>query len=98
MFFTFVIGGTFMVLRRTGIIEAALDRTSRRFASRRTLLIPVLITAFAVIASLIGTQELALVYIPVILPVMIALGYDSLTAVAVALVGTTAGFTAVRES
>ncbi|WIG17100.1 YfcC family protein [Kocuria rosea] len=94
VFFTFVIGGTFMVLRRTGIIEAALDRTSRRFASRRTLLIPVLITAFAVIASLIGTQELALVYIPVILPVMIALGYDSLTAVAVALVGTTAGFTA----
>ncbi len=51
-------------------------------------------TLFATLASLIGTQELALVYIPVLIPVVIALGYDSVTAAAIALVGTTAGFTA----
>lgn len=94
VFFTFIIGGVFMVIRHTGIIENALDRLLRAFAHRRVLLIPVLITLFAALASLIGTQELALVYIPVLLPVVIALGYDSMTAVAIALVGTTAGFTA----
>ncbi|WP_202912234.1 YfcC family protein [Nesterenkonia muleiensis] len=94
VFFTFIIGGVFMVIRRTGIIENALDRLLRVFANRRLLLIPVLITLFAALASLIGTQELALVYIPVLIPVIIALGYDSMVAVAIALVGTTAGFTA----
>lgn len=94
VFFTFVIGGVFMVVERTGIIENALDRLLRVFRSRRVLLIPLLITIFAALATVIGTQELALVYIPVLLPVIIALGYDSLTAVAIALIGTTAGFTA----
>lgn len=82
VFFTFIIGGVFMVIRRTGIIENPLDRLLRAFSNRRLLLIPVLITVFAALASLIGTQELALVYIPVLIPVIIALGYDSMVAVA----------------
>lgn len=94
VFFTFIIGGVFMVIRRTGIIENALDRVLRSFAERRIVLIPVLMTLFAALATLIGTQELSLVYIPVLIPVVIALGYDSVTALAIALVGTTAGFTA----
>jgi uncharacterized ion transporter superfamily protein YfcC len=94
VFFTFIIGGMFMVLRETGIIEAAVDKLTRRFASRNILVIPALMVTFAVIASLIGTQELALVYVPVILPLIIALGFDSVTAAAVALCATTAGFTA----
>lgn len=94
VFFTFIIGGVFMVLRHAGIVEAALDRLLHAFSKRRILLIPLLMTVFALLATLIGTQELALVYIPVLLPVIIALGYDSITAAAIALVGTTAGFTA----
>ncbi|MDS2172217.1 TIGR00366 family protein [Nesterenkonia sp. CL21] len=94
VFFTFIIGGVFMVVRRTGVIEIALDRLLLTFATRRVLLIPVLMVVFGVLATLIGTQELALVYIPVLLPFIIAMGYDSMTAVAIALIGTTAGFTA----
>lgn len=93
VFFTFMIGGMFMVLRRTGIIELAVDKLSRRFTHQRLLLIPVLMTVFALVATIIGTQELALVYVPVILPLMIALRFDSVTAAAVALCATTAGFT-----
>nr|WP_298412602.1 SLC13 family permease [uncultured Halomonas sp.] len=93
VFFTFMIGGMFMVLYRTGIIEIGVDKLSRRFAKQSLLLIPILMTVFAAIATLIGTQELALVYVPVILPLMIALRFDSVTAAAVALCATTAGFT-----
>ncbi len=92
VFFTFMIGGMFMVLRRTGIIEIGVDKLSRRFANQSLLMIPVLMTVFAVVATIIGTQELALVYVPVILPLMIALRFDSVTAAAVALCATTAGF------
>ncbi|MBN7785721.1 YfcC family protein [Ponticoccus gilvus] len=93
VFFTFIIGGMFMVIRRTGVIDVAVDKLTRRFAARSILILPVLMVTFAVVATLIGTQELALVYVPVILPLMIALRFDSVTAVAVALLATTAGFT-----
>lgn len=94
VFFTFIIGGMFMVIRRTGIIDVAVDNLTRRFAGRSVMVIPTLMIVFAVIASLIGTQELALVYVPVILPLMIAMRFDSITAVGTALLATTAGFTA----
>lgn len=93
VFFTFIIGGMFMVIRRTGLIDVAVDKLTRRFAARSVLILPVLMITFAVVATLIGTQELALVYVPVILPLMIALRFDSITAVGVALLATTAGFT-----
>ena len=83
-----------MVLRRTGIIELGVEKLTRVFAHRSIMLIPVLVTVFALIATLIGTPELSLVYIPVLIPLLIALGYDSVTAAAVALVGTATGFTA----
>jgi uncharacterized ion transporter superfamily protein YfcC len=93
VFFTLIIGGMFMVLRKTGIIEIGVDKLTRKFSNRSVVVIPVLMVVFAVVATLIGTQELALVYVPVILPLIIALRFDSMTAVAVALCTTTAGFT-----
>lgn len=94
VFFTLSVGGTFMVLRETGIIQIGVDKLTRRFANRSILVIPVLMLLFAGLASVIGTPELSLVYVPVILPLLIALGYDSITAAAVALCATAAGFTA----
>ncbi|WP_283589486.1 YfcC family protein [Staphylococcus nepalensis] len=91
VFFTLIIGGMFMVLRRTGIIEIGVDKLARRFLNHSIFIIPVLTTVFAIIATLIGTAELSLVYIPVIIPLIIALGYDSATAIA--LCGTVVGFT-----
>ncbi|WP_309131420.1 YfcC family protein [Brevibacterium sp.] len=94
VFFTLMIGGVFMVLHATGIIELAVARLSRRFARRGLLMLGILMTIFALIATLIGTQELSLVYVPVILPLIIALKYDSVVAAAVALCATTVGFAA----
>ncbi|MEB6299249.1 YfcC family protein [Staphylococcus xylosus] len=93
VFFTLIIGGMFMVLRRTGIIEIAVDNLARRFIYKSIFIIPVLTTVFAIVATLIGTAELSLVYIPVIIPLIIALRYDSITATAIALCGTVVGFT-----
>ncbi len=90
--FTFIIGGLFAVLRTTGIIEAGIDRLARAMSRQSLLIIPVLMLTFSGIATVIGTQELALVYVPVILPLLIALGFDSVTAAAVALTATSAGF------
>ena len=58
VFFTLIIGGMFMVLRRTGIIEIAVDNLTRRFIYKSIFIIPVLTTVFAIVATLIGTAEL----------------------------------------
>lgn len=42
---------------------------------------------FALIACFIGTPELAIVYVPVIMPLMLSLGYDRVTAAAISGVG-----------
>ncbi|MGB3770545.1 MAG: YfcC family protein [Rhodococcus sp. (in: high G+C Gram-positive bacteria)] len=92
--FTLMIGGVFAVLRATGIIELAVGALSRRFANRSMVMLALLMVVFGVVATLIGTQELSLIYVPVILPLIIALRFDSVTAAAVALCATTAGFAA----
>ncbi len=94
VFFTFIVGGAFAVLKRTGIIELGVGKLASSFSKRTILIIPVLMTVFAIIASFIGTPELAMVYVPVILPLLLRLGYDTITATAIALCSTAAGFTA----
>lgn len=93
IFFTFIIGGLFAVIKKTGLIEIGVDKLTRRFSNNSDMIIPILFILFGIICSLIGTQELSLVYVPVMLPLMIALKYDSIVAAGVALLATTAGFT-----
>lgn len=94
VFFVFMIGGMFEVVRRTGLIDVALAAIARLFAGRGVAVIPVLMVVFSLIASFIGVPELSLVYIPAILPLILSLGYDRVVAAAVALLGTGAGFAA----
>lgn len=94
IFFVLMVGGLFAVLRRAGVVELAVDRLARRFARHPGWLVPLLMIVFSGVASAIGTPELSMVYVPVILPLLIALGHDSLTAAAVALCSTCAGFAA----
>ncbi|MFC0561477.1 YfcC family protein [Halalkalibacter alkalisediminis] len=92
VFFTFMIGGAFMVLKDTGIIHFGVDRLTKRFSTNKVLIIPVLLVTFSVITAFIGTPELALVYVPILIPLMIKLGYDKMMAAGVALIATTGGF------
>lgn len=91
---TFCVGGGFAVLRKTGIIEVGVNKIAHTFAGRGIMIVPVLMMLFATIDTFIGMPELCMVYVPIILPLMLALGYDSITACAVALCGSAAGFTA----
>ncbi|MCZ0068844.1 TIGR00366 family protein [Bacillus sonorensis] len=93
IFFTFVAGGVFAVLRKAMVIELGVRLLGHMFRNRPALIIPVLMFVFSGIACFIGTPELSIVYVPVILPLMLSFGYDRMTAAAIALCGTIAGFT-----
>lgn len=91
---TFCVGGGFVVLKKTGIIHSSIRYLSKILAERGIVIIPILMITFALIDCFIGMCELTMVYVPIILPLFLALGFDSITACAVALCGSAAGFTA----
>jgi uncharacterized ion transporter superfamily protein YfcC len=94
VFYIFIIGGAFGVLNRTGIIQTGVRSIVRRLGGRKALIVPLLAVVFAVGGGTIGIAEETLVFLPALLLLARSLGYDSLTAGGIALVGANAGFAA----
>ncbi len=90
---TFAVGGGFFVLEKAGIITAAISSLARKMKNHGILIIPILMIAFALCDCFVGMCELTMVYVPIILPLMLAMGFDSMTAAATALIGSQVGFT-----
>jgi uncharacterized ion transporter superfamily protein YfcC len=94
IFYIFIIGGTFGVLNRTGLIQGGIQALVKRIGGRQALIVPVLTLVFAIGGGTIGIAEETLVFLPALLLLARSLGYDSLTAGGIALVGANAGFAA----
>lgn len=92
--FTLIIAGAFEVIQRTGLLRIMVKKLSTKFSKKSEALIPVLMMVFGFIAAFVGTAELSMVYVPIILPLIISLGFNNIVAVAVPLVATVVGFTA----
>lgn len=94
IFYIFIIGGTFGVLNRTGLIQGGIRALVKKVGGRQALIVPVLTLVFAVGGGTIGIAEETLVFLPALLLLARSLGYDSLTVGGIALVGANAGFAA----
>jgi uncharacterized ion transporter superfamily protein YfcC len=94
VFYIFIIGGAFGVLDRTGVIQSGVSSLVRRLGGRKALIVPTLTVVFAVGGGTIGIAEETLVFLPALLLLARSLGYDSLLAGGIALVGANAGFAA----
>jgi uncharacterized ion transporter superfamily protein YfcC len=94
IFFIFIIGGSFNIIQATGAVEASIRAAATRLQGKEAALLFVIVLLFSIGGTSFGMAEEALVFIPMLVPLAIALGYDSLTGVALALVGPCAGFTA----
>ncbi|MBO1004493.1 YfcC family protein [Pseudogracilibacillus auburnensis] len=87
-----MIGGMFAVIERTGIISLGVGKLANTFSNRGLWVIPILMIPFAIITTFTGQIELSLVYLPAILPLMLRLGFDKVTAAGAVLISTIAGF------
>ncbi len=92
MFMTMAVGGAFGVIDRLGIIPAAVELARNKFSRNRFMAIPVLLFCFAGLDTFIGMPELCIVFLPIILPLILSLGFDSITAVAIVICGNCIGF------
>ena len=86
-FFILVIGGFLAVVTKTGAIDSGIAKVTAALEGREQLMIPILMFLFSLGGTIYGMAEESLAFYPLILPVMIAAGYDSVTAVSVILLG-----------
>jgi uncharacterized ion transporter superfamily protein YfcC len=85
--FILVIGGFLGITLRTGAIQAGIGRLVTRLRGRERWMIPILMTVFAVGGTTFGMAEESLAFYVLVVTVMVAAGYDTLTGVAVVLLG-----------
>ena len=92
IFFVFIIGGLFAVLRATGSLDAGMASLLRSWGDRPFWLIAGCITVFALGAATVGFGEEYYPFVPVLVSLCLALGYDRLTAIGIIMVGYGAGY------
>ncbi len=90
---TFCVCGGFYMVNKSGAIGGVITWLSNKLKDKGIIIIPILMVTFATIDCFIGMCELCMVYVPIILPLMLMLGFDSMTACATALCGSAIGFT-----
>ena len=85
--FILMVGGFLGVVMKTGAINAGIARVIRLLNGREKFMIPILMILFGLGGTSFGMWEETMAFYPLLLPVFIAAGYDSITAVSVILLG-----------
>lgn len=92
--FLLLIGGCVAVVNRIGLLPAAVEALAGRCRGHGLRVIPVLMAVIALFDAVLGISELCLLYVPILLPLILRLGFDRLTAVGAVLVASATGMTA----
>ncbi|OEH93869.1 YfcC family protein [Bacillus solimangrovi] len=85
--FVIVIGGFLGVVMKTGAVEAGIGNIVRKLKGRENIMIPILMTCFALGGTTYGMAEETIAFYPLIIPIILAAGFDALTAVLIIAVG-----------
>ena len=93
VFYIIIIGGMVNIMNSTGALNGLLSITAEKLAKRRLAFIAILMLLFALGGSFIGMAEESLMYLPIIIPFALALGFDVFTGCAIVLMGMSIGFT-----
>lgn len=85
--FILMVGGFLGVVMETGAINAGISTIVQKLKGREKLLIPILMVAFALGGTTFGMAEETIAFYPLVLPIVIAAGYDALTGVSIIMLG-----------
>lgn len=92
--FILIVGGSFQVITKTGAITSGMGRVVRRFKNKDILIIPIAMVLFALGGTSFGMAEETLPFFAIFMPIMMAMGFDSITAFMVVFVGARTGYIA----
>ena len=90
--FILIVGGAFGIIMQSQAINNGVMALIARTQNSDRLLIPLLFVLFSLGGAIFGMGEEAIAFCIVLVPVVIALGYDAITAVLITYVATQIGF------
>lgn len=90
--FILVIGGAFGIVLKTNAVEAGMLELIRKTKGNEKFIIPILFVIFSLGGAVFGMVEEALPFVMILIPIIIALGYDSITCLLVVYMPTQLGF------
>lgn len=85
--FVLFLGGFLGVVNATGSIDTGIKTAMTRLKGREIWMIPIMMSLFALGGTTYGMAEETLAFYAILVPVMIAAGYDAVTGVAIILIG-----------
>lgn len=92
--FIVLMGGTFLLLDRCGVLKYLVAVVIKRFSHRKYLLMAVLILFCMALASTAGILEESVTLVPIAVAISLALGWDSMVGLGMSLISVAFGFTA----
>lgn len=92
IFYIFLIGGAFGVIRATGAIEAIIQKVMDNVRKNEMMLIPVIMTVFSILGFTTGMAEETIIFVPIGIMLAVALGYDAMVGTAMVTLGAATGF------
>ncbi len=94
MLFILIIGGSFTLLDKAGILRAVIAKIAARMIGRKYLLVVVISFLFMFLGAFCGILEEIIPLIPLIIGLSFMLGWDSLMGLGMCLLSTSFGFAA----
>ena len=89
--FVLFLGGFLGVVNATGAIDTGIKSVMQRLKGREIWMIPILMVLFAIGGTTYGMAEETLAFYIILIPIIIAAGYDAVTGVAIILIGSGIG-------
>ena len=94
MAFILLIGGSFLVLERSGILTYLIRAVIRRFGGRKYRLLAVITFVCMLLGSTMGLFEEVVTLVPITVALAMMLGWDSLTGIGMSILAVGFGFAA----
>jgi len=94
MLFILIIGGSFTLLDKAGVLRAVIAKIAARMMHRKYLLVVVVSFVFMFLGSFAGILEEIIPLIPLVIGLSYMLGWDSLMGLGMSLLSTSFGFAA----
>lgn len=94
MVFLTLVGGTFAVLEKSGVLRRLMAVTIRRYANKKYRMLSILLFVFMALGSAVGIFEEGITLVPIAIAISFSMGWDSLTGLGISAFAIGMGFAA----
>lgn len=94
MVFLTLVGGTFAVLEKSGVLRRLMALTIRRYATKKYRMLVILLFVFMALGSAVGIFEEGITLVPIAIAISFSMGWDSLTGLGISAFAIGMGFAA----